>query len=165
MIEVLVVSTILIMGLMALTSTAMTVDSLRRSNEDRRVAANALESIITEIRRSSQQALSSGEDWAPALIETYGAGGELGAPLPVRGLESRENAVGVMRVELVTDETLTDQELGLELGLPIDLDGDGAIASTDVSESATLLPVVVTLEWTGSSGNASLRQGFLVTSF
>lgn len=165
MIEVLIFSTILIMGLMALTSTAMTVDRLRKSNEEQRVAANALDTIMTEIRRSARQAQLGGQVWGQVVADAYAPGGTPGDVLPVRGLEPREGAAGVLRVDVITDETLSDQELFVELGLPVDLDGDGAIDSPDVTEDALVLPVVVTLEWNGSAGDASLRQGFFVTSY
>ena len=165
MIEVLVFATILLMGLMALTSTAMTVDRLRSSSEARRTATNALESMVTEIRRTSLQAIGSSSGWAQSLVDAYGPGGDPGADFPVRGLDEREDAPGVLHIDLITDETLTDQELGVELGLPIDQNSDGLISSNDTTADAVILPVIVTLEWTGTAGQGTVRQGFFVTSF
>ena len=165
MVETMVVSTILLMGLMALTSTSMTVDRLRRSNEARRIATNALETTISEIQRTSLQATDSDVGWAQTLVDTYGAVGDPGGDFPVRGLEAREGASGVLHIDLVTDETLTDQEIGVELGLPIDQNNDGLISSNDTTGDAQMLPVVVTLEWVSAAGDGEVRQAFFVTSF
>jgi hypothetical protein len=39
-------------------------------------------------------------------------------------------------IRIVTDETATDAALGMELGMPRDLNGDGDAADTDVSGHA-----------------------------
>jgi len=165
MVEILVFATILISGLLALTSTVVTVDRLRRSNDELRLASNALDMITTEIRRTAIRARSSENGWAQGIVDVYGNGGTQGSDLPVTGLEPRVGAPGTLHIELVTDETLTDQELELQLGLPIDQNADGLIASTDTTGDAIMLPVIVSVEWAGVAGPGQLRHGFFVASY
>jgi hypothetical protein len=59
-------------------------------------------------------------------------------------------------VRVVLDETLTDAELGMALGMPRDLDGDGLQETTDVSATAQLLPIVVEVAYRPARGAPEL---------
>ena len=59
---------------------------------------------------------------------------------------------------VITDETATDADVGMALGMPRDLDGDGNADNTDVALSALVLPVVIEAVW----GPAGKREAFRV---
>ncbi len=75
---------------------------------------------------------------------TWGPAGTQGETFVVPGLES---AVPAGRVRVIIDETVTDTDLGMEFGMPRDLDGNGLATSTNVSATAMALPVIVEVRW------------------
>jgi hypothetical protein len=93
-----------------------------------------------------------------------GAGTASGSNFDVRGLNTRysdpDGRPG--RIEFPSPtaspgelrEDLTADLFGLAAN--VDLNGDGAIDSLNHASDYSLLPVVVRVEWTGSSGNRSL---------
>ena len=66
---------------------------------------------------------------------------------------------------IVTDETLTDAQLGVDIGMPRDLNGDGDAADADVVGTARLHPVIVSVTWRGPNGTQTLRQPFYVIGY
>jgi hypothetical protein len=98
------------------------------------------------------EALGPTEAW-----NRYGAAGAAGEAFVVEGVQSPVQGAGdaQLAIAFVTNETADDAELGL----PRDLDGDGAIGTTDVTPLggdgkilATILPVRVTASWKGGNG-------------
>ena len=61
-------------------------------------------------------------------------------------------ASGTIRVFLNENDTSPDARL---FGLPRDLDGDGQVATTDVSANYLLLPVKINISWQSSKGQQS----------
>jgi hypothetical protein len=78
-----------------------------------------------------------------------------------------EPATGVPNgsIQIVLDETESDADLGLELGLPRDLNGDGDADDADVEGTARILPVLLTLRWRGENGQVVMRHGFYVMGY
>ena len=68
-------------------------------------------------------------------------------------------------VEVITDETMTDQELGVHLGLPRDLDADGEVTSVDVRGRALLLPVLLRARWHGAGGERELVRALYLEGY
>jgi hypothetical protein len=68
-------------------------------------------------------------------------------------------------IQIVTDESVTDEQLGVELGLPRDLNADGDQIDTDVSGDARLLPVIIRIQWRGQGGEQNLVHGFYVMGY
>ena len=66
---------------------------------------------------------------------------------------------GIGTVKIVVDETAQVPELGL----PRDLDGDGAIGNRDVIGSYNLLPIIVQISWLSTQGDRT-RQIFTYLS-
>lgn len=163
--EVLVFTTILLMGFLALTSTSVTVHKLRRASDENNTARAALQSMIEEIQRTSVLVFGADPSWAGAMVATFGPGGGVGDTFDVFGLDPQRGAPSVGTIQLITDETLTDMELGVELGMPADLDNDGSIDDPDVSDSAEMLPVIVRVAWTGITGNQEMSQAFYVLAY
>jgi len=79
------------------------------------------------------------------LFARFGKDGTDGPSFDVPGLPGKDQGT----ITLVTDETSKDADLGMSIGMPRDLDGDGKVDSTDVTATARVLPVIVTVTWTG----------------
>lgn len=76
-----------------------------------------------------------------------------GEPLSVSvTLPVEDGAPGVLREDLEMPE----------LGLPRDLNGDGAIDAADHSGDCVVLPILLTLEWTGPSGTQKVQMATLL---
>jgi len=90
----------------------------------------------------------------------FGAGGTQGPTFDVPGLPGVEQGT----ITLITNETSTDATLGMALGMPRDLDGDGKATSTDVSLTARVIPALVEVRWTRpGQGERSFQLPVVVT--
>lgn len=156
------VTSILLMGLLAMTSTSVTVHSLREADRERRIATAALDSVIEDCKRIADQMVGTDPTWSENFFASYSPGGNPGPEYPAQGLEPRQGENAVVTVTVVTDETLTDAEIGATLGMPRDLDSDGVVSNTNVIGTATMLPVIIRVRWAGSAGNREIIQGFYV---
>jgi len=157
--------TVLMVALMAMSASTLQSHSLRRQNRERAVAQNAVRQISEEIHALSDRIRRQESSWSQAVVAALSAGGELGDRFAVRELTPAPGEPSVGTIRLVLDETLSDADLQVELGMPRDLDGDGAAASGDVTSSAMILPVVVTARWTGVSGEVRIRHPFFIIGY
>lgn len=121
LVEVALAVIVLLVGLLALSASAVRVQGLARAARERMAAQNALRAKAEEVRSISRAGLSDPLGWG---IHVSNAVGAL-ATFPVEGLTNVPGQASVGTVRLITDETLSDADLGVELGLPRDLDGDG----------------------------------------
>jgi hypothetical protein len=127
-------------GLLGLLSAIMSASTLQRTTRESLLATNAIRSEIEELRRYTVKEL-------PIF---YGPG-SFGETFDIPGLDPVPgDPVGqVGRVVIYTDETAVVPELGL----PRDLDGDGAVGDTDVTDGRMILvPAQVTARWRGVNG-------------
>jgi hypothetical protein len=132
--------------LMVLVSTTASTERLRRFTEEKETAREALQEQVAHFRSLGLSGVVA--EFAEAEAGTT-------RTFAVPGLDRQGEPSG--QVTIVTDETTTDAELGLEIGMPRDLDGDGLATNPDVSESATVLPVIVTVTWRGVAGRRTLQ--------
>jgi hypothetical protein len=140
LVEVVITAGVLFIGLLAMTSTSWVVRSLRKTSSDRHVAHQALRGVIADLHALSAVARDDERGWSPSMLERFGPGGDPGATFDVRGLDPWPT------------------EAGAALGMPRDLNGDGAVDDTDVGDDAVLLPIIVQLRWRGEAGHRQLRQ-------
>ena len=160
LVEVVVATAVLAIGMLALTSTMWRVHALTASNEDRRLAQNDLRAISEQIISLSEAALEDPDTWSGTVAAAFAPGGAPGNTFDIPGLERVPGAPSVGTIRVITDETRTDAQLGVTLGMPRDLDGDGAASNTNVGATARLLPVVLDLQWAAGSGSRRARHGF-----
>jgi Tfp pilus assembly protein PilV len=165
LIEIAVATSILMIGIVSVLSASSSMHSLRISNRERVLAQNAVRSMAERMHAASHGFASDSGTWAKGLLETYGPGGSFGNTFAVEGLTLVEGDESVGTISISTDETDTDRELQAQLGMPRDLDGDGDAVDTDVSGSARLLPVVLTLRWRGERGVHQMRHGFFLMGY
>ena len=83
-----------------------------------------------------------------ASDDPSGIGSAPGSTFTVSGLVAADGSLQVGTVAFYLDETATDDRVGL----PKDLDGDGAATSVDVSTSYTLMPFTISVDWLGRNG-------------
>lgn len=158
LIEVVITAAVLFIGLLAMTSTSWVVHSLRKTSADKQVAHQALQGVVEDLRALAEVARDDESGWSPSILARFAPGRDPGATFDVRGLDPWPNEASVGTITIVTDETLTDIELDAALGMPRDLNGDGAVDDSNVGDDAVLLPVIVQLRWRGEAGNRQLRQ-------
>ncbi len=151
-------ASVLLIGLLAMTSTSVVVNSLRRSASDQQRAQGALQAIVEDLHAIAREADNDAANWAGDIANVYGAGGNPGNQFDVAGLDPWVGNPSVATVTLVTDETATDAMLNAAVGMPRDLDGDGLATNTNVTTTAALLPAIVRMQWKGTSGQQQISQ-------
>lgn len=165
LIELAIAISILVIGLVSVVSATSRMHHLRHQNRDRSVAQNAMRSISERIHARSYAFSADPTTWSANLIGVYGPGGSSGNTFDVEGLNVAAGSQVIGTIQIVIDETLTDQQLNAQIGMPRDLDGDGQVSNTDVSQNARMLPVIVRQRWRGQSGPASLTHTFYVMGY
>ena len=153
---------VLLIGILALTSTSLVVHSVNESDRLRRKALSGLRTAVERLQSRSTALIDSETGWANDLVLAYGGGGNPGPTFNVRGLDAWEGEASLGTIRIITDETDTDGILGVNLGMPKDLNADGDVLSTDVTADAQLLPVIVRIRWEGAAGQREFTQGFWI---
>ena len=90
------------------------------------------------------------------MLAALAPGGEIGNAFDVPGLTPPQGLLLPGSLQVVLDETTTDADLAVQLGMPRDLNGDGDSLDPDVTLSATMLPVVIRVRWTGATGEQEI---------
>lgn len=165
LVELTVSMTILMIGVVSVVSATSRMHSLRKFNREATIAQNALRSMSERIHAQAYRLSLEEAGWAEDLLEVYGPGGTFGDEFDARGINVVTGEPSVGTIEIFTDETLTDVEIGHQLGMPRDLNGDGDAADGDVSGDARILPVLLTLQWRGETGVRTVRHGFYVMGY
>lgn len=153
-------SGVLALGLVALTSATWRSHALTRSVEARAHADRALRTTEATIRAFATAQIEGESAWSAEVHAAFGPGGTETFDVPE--LDPAAGAASVGTILLVTDETATDEELGVKLGMPRDLDGDGAVTNTDVGTAGVLYPVVLTAGWRSERADRTARRGFFL---
>jgi len=166
LIELAIATSILMIGLTAIVSATSKMHSLRKLTRERALAQNAMRSVAERIHaRSFGLSNTAPDQWGNQLVLTYGPSGSVGSTFGVRGLAPIRGAASVGTIRVLTDETVNDDGLGYELGLPRDLNGDGDADDTNVTSSARILPIVLEVRWRGQAGVITLRHAFYVLGY
>lgn len=144
LIEVTFVVISLTVALAAVTQSMATGSAARYRLERQALALDAVRDVAETVRATP----------IDDIVGTFGAAGDPGERFSIPGLDGEELAG---RILIISDETLTDQEIGMTLGMPRDLDGDGAATNTDVTGTALVIPVIVEARW-GPAGNPEVLR-------
>jgi len=161
LVEVAIAVIVLLVGLMALSASAVRVQGLARAARERMAAQNALRAKAEEIRSISRAGLADPLGWGLHVTNALGAL----TSFPVEGLTPLEGQTTVGSVRLITNETLDDASLGVDLGMPRDLDGDGLATNNAVAGSARLLPVLLEARWNSPWGEQHITQGLWILGY
>ena len=136
LVELAIALSILLIGMVSVVTASTQMNSLRRHSRERALAQNGVRSMAERIQsRSFQLAQSVPDDWAQVLLAEFGPGSG-GETFGILELDAPLGAASVARVELIADETRTDPGLGVEIGMPRDLNGDEDASDADVSGDA-----------------------------
>ncbi len=165
LIELAIATSILMIGIVGVISATSQMHSLRKSNRERVIAQNGLRSMAERVHASSHGFTDDLGTWSRDLLLVWGPGGSMGNTFVVPGLDSPAPGSPHGTLEFVLDETATDDDLGAELGMPRDLNGDGDATDTDVQGEARLLPVIMTLRWRGENGQSVMRHAFYLMGY
>jgi type II secretory pathway pseudopilin PulG len=164
--ELALAMTMLIVALVSISAATLRTHSLRRQNRERTLANTAIRSIAERIHALAYvTAEQNPGNWAPSILAVYGPGGTIGSTFDVIELNPTNAGGQVGLINIITDETTTDAIEGTELGLPRDLNGDQDALDVDVSADARILPVVVSVTYTGQTGAVTITHTFLIVGF
>jgi hypothetical protein len=147
LLEVLIAMVIFIGAGASLLAGLATSAAVRIDCTDRYAAIETVLGIADELRATP----------IDTVVGVWGPGGTNGNRFSVDGLDGEGGALAG-RITIVTDETLTDDDVGISIGMPRDLDGDGFATSVNVAQTAVALPVIVEANW----GPAGARESFRI---
>jgi hypothetical protein len=165
MIELCLAITVIVVALVANSASNARLSLLRRANHDRALAQNAVRAMCEEIQSMSRGNQEDPLTWSSRVNAALSNGGSIGATFDVQGLTPAPGDARVGTIRVVTNEGLTDAVLGVDVGLPRDLNGDGDTSDADVSVGARILPVVVSVRWRGTQATQQIRHPIYIASY
>jgi type II secretory pathway pseudopilin PulG len=165
LLEIAITIVILIIAVASTSAATISLSAMRRLNRERSVAHNAASALAERILSLGRSEIGRPGSWARNVTESVCPPNTLGVSFDVSELEPQTGLAHVGSITFVTDETRTDNSLGVQLGMPRDLDGNGFVDGTNVIATARLLPVVIELRWTGIRGEQRLVHPFLVVGY
>jgi prepilin-type N-terminal cleavage/methylation domain-containing protein len=122
--------------------------------------------LAKEAARSMVEQLQAGE--FDELYATYKAAGTIGSGFAVRGLEAPAGDADGLPGRILFPESggvLSEAAIQAQYGWPVDMDGDGAFVTADVSTTYQVLPVVVRVEWRGSGGDGQVEFKTVIAEY
>lgn len=165
LIEIAFATTVLLVALMSMSASIFSLHSLRRQNRERTLARNACVTRVESAHSVARSAVDQPGAWATNVVAASCPGGGLDLDFDIPGLTPWPGETHVGKVTFVVDETLTDAALGVALGMPRDLDGDGLIDNHDVRDTARILPVIVRARWDGVRGRVQIVRPFVAIGY
>jgi prepilin-type N-terminal cleavage/methylation domain-containing protein len=163
--EVSLAMTVLLVAMLATTASTLRAHALRRANRERVLAQNSVRGATERLQSLAARAADDPAGWSTAVLNGIAANGDVAPTFEVSELTAQVGQATVGTIEVIIDETRTDASLGCQLGMPRDLDGDGAATNANVTGTALLLPVVVRARWNGSRGAQAIAHGFYLSRF
>ena len=164
-VEMALATTMLMVGIMAISAATLRMHQLGRQTREHTLAPNAMTQMGERLNSASAIAAMTPSTWAFELQEAYSSGGSVGDDFHVEGLTPLDGFENAGSIEFITNETLTDAELGVVLGMPRDLNGDGDATDVDITDSAKLLPVMVTIGWTVRGSETSIKHPLFLMGY
>ena len=156
MIEVLLAATLVVVGVLAFTrSIVASIETTSTTSEAAR-ANEAARQMLETLRGTDFDDVFALFN-ATGADDPGGADSAPGAAFAVAGLAPLANDADGLPGEIVFPAGATASELredvdDLRLGMPRDLNGDGAVDANDHAADYELLPVLVRVEWRGANG-------------
>jgi type II secretory pathway pseudopilin PulG len=137
--EAAIALTVLAVALLSLWGTLIYCSRSNGVVEQKMKALNAAQAKVEELKSQPFE----------TLIADYSPGGKYGNSFAVPSLDDEESMARGEIIFYVSEVSTPD---GGTIGLPLDLNADGDSDDTDVSGGYGILPVRVTVEWTGALG-------------
>ena len=140
LLEIVFTISILIVAVASTSAATVSLSAMRRQNRERSVAHNAASALAERVLSLARSQIDSPGSWARNVVESVCPAGAVGTSFDVPELDPQDGLAHVGSITFIADETRTDAGLGVQLGMPRDLDGDGLATGTDVIATARLVP-------------------------
>lgn len=164
-IEMALATTTLMVGIMAISAATLRMHQLGRQNHEKTLAFNAVHGMAERINSASAVAAIDSGTWLETIMDAYGPSGTLGDTFDVLGLTPAVGSPTVGSIEFITNETLTADQLGIEMGMPRDFNGDGDMLDADVTSDARMLAVVITARWRNKGVDAYIQHPLYIMGY
>jgi len=152
LVEVMIGFCVLSIAVGAVASTLVATTSLNVANEELSRALDGQISQLEELRSVDFEEVFASYNGIEA-DDPQGAGSAPGSDFDVPGMDAWAGAAAVGSIEFPGDGTeLREDFVDRDLGMPRDLNGDGIIDGLDHSGDYIILPLRVTVRWSGRSG-------------
>ncbi len=158
LLELTIVTSVLVVGFLALSQTIVTSMQVTRVNRETALATDGLRGAI-EALQGDQAFADLFNQYNDDPLDDLPLVAAPGSGFDVPGLQAAPDDPDGRVGEIVFPATETAAGLEMyegleapELGMPRDLNGNGFIDVVNVEDSYVLLPVVVRLRWSGHSG-------------
>lgn len=170
LLEVIVATSLIVIGVAALSRSVLSGSRLTSSKEESSQAHNALSGIIETLQGETFEQIYARYNSDPA-DDPAGPGTAPGPNFTVRGLtpalDDPDGFVGLVQFPDVgvggAVRELRESVVDAVLGMPRDLNGDGATDALDHSADYIVLPVRITLQWRGQSTDRLMVFELLMT--
>lgn len=163
-VEILISATVFLLVSGAVVTTLVASSALNHTNRETVLAVQAAESMIEELKSTPFAEVFA--RYNDTVADDPATGVSPGIAFAVAGLAARaDDADGMVGTIAFPGDgvVLREDVADAELGLPRDLDRDGAIDDQDKAASYRILPVRVRLEWRGANGNRALELVTVLT--
>jgi len=167
LIEVLVAVVVIVCALTAFTRSVVGTVQLGRANREAAIATEGARAVIESLYATDFEQVFAAYNATPADDPP----GAPGASFDVPGLEPRDGdpdgrvgSIAFPTVDVGGAQQLREDVVEPELGMPRDLNGDGAIDALDHAADYRVLPVEITVAWKGRAGDKQVTLRTLVAA-
>ncbi len=156
------IETMIVLGTITLTilgviTAHLTCARLGQTNHETQAAAQRVRSIMEEVSSTDVSEVPAIFD-AVAGNDPGGSGTAPGSTFATSALSADSTgARGTIELPVNNAGQVREDLVMPQLGMPRDLNGDGAIDSLNHAADFHVLPVIVRLRWSGISGNREMR--------
>lgn len=154
LVEVMVSSLVLVIGALGLLASVTAADRMVESSRQTRTAFDAARAVCEDMRSRSLSEVFAAYN-ATTVDDPSGATAP-GVDFDVRGLsatlDDADGRVGEVHFPSADGLTLREDVVDRNLGMPRDLDGDGAVETGAMLAAPLVLPVTIRVRWRGPRG-------------
>lgn len=164
LVDICVAVAILAVALGTLIGTVFHALRLEQANEETAAASQLIRSMLERIQTTAFADIYATYNATPDDDPVPGADpfAALLSEDRLLTLGKKDGAVVTVLFPGAESGELREDAVDTRMGMPRDLDGDGAIDAGDHADDYTLLPLTLRLEWDGSSGTRSLEMSTIL---
>lgn len=164
LVDICVALVILAVALGTLIGTVFHALRLEQSNEETAAASQMIRATLERIQATAFEDIYATYNDTPDDDPVPGADpfAALLSDDPLLTLGKKDGAVVTVLFPGAGSGQLREDEVDVAMGMPRDLNGDGAIDADDHGGDYTLLPLTLRLEWDGSAGSRSLEMSTIL---
>ncbi|MFN0009123.1 MAG: hypothetical protein ACKVXR_14565 [Planctomycetota bacterium] len=166
MLEVAIGTVVLTMGISAVLSVIIKYSRMSRVNAESTVAQQAARQMLERMQETNFAQVFATYNTRTA-DDPGGVGTAPGRNFQVPGLQPQRTDADGFPGEInfpVSGTQLLENVVDAALGMPRDLNGNGATDALDHALDYVLLPVAITIRWRGASGNRAITVRHLLTN-